>query len=350
VYYLNADLRKECFTEEWVQNACLALTGVALYVAGIPTTSLILLSRNKHKLHSDEKCQDRLGFLFERYEPQCYWWEVTEMNRKLLLCSVIVFIVPGSITQIVSALAIATFFFAIHFKYTPFDEDTDDNLQTVSLASTILTMWGAIILTSKEDFPGTGLILVFINLMVVMLSLYIMAIDTFPTMYGELMSYIEACMALAKVTAYDSDDSGEAKTKPRTRDGEGEAKPVPATANEIKSKADFPSASNRCILTSCTHESATPVVLSIASEEDIQKLFRRYDFDGSGTMNSAEEFKNLVINVTSYATQAAPELHVQLNVLEDAIAKTAPAVEVSPMDLPTFIAWWTTQSKYFLVH
>ena len=60
---------------------------------------------------------DRYGLLFARYEPPFYNWELTEMQRKLWLTSLVAFIEPGTVTQVMFALAIATVFTVIHIKF-----------------------------------------------------------------------------------------------------------------------------------------------------------------------------------------------------------------------------------------
>ena len=76
--------------------------------------------------------------------------ELSEMARKLFLCSLIIYVQPGTIMQVIGATAIASIFTCAHIKCQPFEEDLDDNLQSCSLVSTVFTLWAAALLMSPE--------------------------------------------------------------------------------------------------------------------------------------------------------------------------------------------------------
>jgi hypothetical protein len=58
----------------------------------------------------------RLGFIYERYLPEYYWWEVVEMTRKFLLTGLVLFLAPGSIAQLAMALLMGAYFMAVICK------------------------------------------------------------------------------------------------------------------------------------------------------------------------------------------------------------------------------------------
>ena len=53
-----------------------------------------------------EPMRTRLGALYEGYEPRYFWWESVEMIRKLVLCSLLQLVSPGTATQLALALTI----------------------------------------------------------------------------------------------------------------------------------------------------------------------------------------------------------------------------------------------------
>jgi len=67
----------------------------------------------------------------------------------------------------------------------------------------------------------------------------------------------------------------------------------------------------------------------------MQKYFIRYDLDGSGTINSFEELRQLCCNLCVHATVTVPP-----NVIESRIRPVLEAVVTHPWDFPTFKAWF----------
>ena len=77
---------------------------LALYVVGIPAFILVVLWRvarpsalRATDAATRERNTARFGVLFDSYEEGCWWWELIEVTRKLLLTSVVIFISPGDV-------------------------------------------------------------------------------------------------------------------------------------------------------------------------------------------------------------------------------------------------------------
>jgi len=140
VHYMTSDYRLQCSGEEYATYSLIASLGILVYPIGCPLLYWFILKRHEHKLHSSKECLARYGFVYERYEPDYYWWEVVEMIRKFLLTGVILFLAPGSIAQLAMALLIASYFMAAHVKCEPFSNPEENHLQSVSLISTVLVL------------------------------------------------------------------------------------------------------------------------------------------------------------------------------------------------------------------
>jgi len=149
VKYITADYRLVCGGDEYWYYVYMAYAGLVVYPIGCPLLYLVLLVRNRHKLESDEETCNRMGFIYERYEKEYYWFEVVEMIRKLFLTGIILLAEPGSVFQLACALLIAAYFMAIHIRCLPFKDVTEDFLQTVSLISTVLVLVSAIMIKSS---------------------------------------------------------------------------------------------------------------------------------------------------------------------------------------------------------
>jgi hypothetical protein len=80
----------------------------------------------------DSRISD-LTFLFEAYEPRCWYWESVECMRRLMLTGLLVF-VPAGILQIVVASLIAMAFMVIYGAVSPFIDPTADKLATFAQA------------------------------------------------------------------------------------------------------------------------------------------------------------------------------------------------------------------------
>jgi len=370
-YYLVADLEEECYTQKWMNNAIIALVGIALYPIGILAYSYVRLVRNQHKLWAVRKMKDRYGLLFARYEPEFFYWELTEMARKLALTSLVIYVKSGTLLQVLTAMGIAIIFLLMHFKYQPFLEDADDNLQTVSLLSSVLTLWGAALLMGKdpEEPELVGLFMMCINVFVILLVVYGFVVDTGPAMiqsyYQQYLDVKEAARVaeneLAKMQNK-SDAAAERKTPSHgkvmdtssvvvgiqskydqqicatNQNQKKEPKKHNAQDEAGEDDAHFAASKRAAFLAErdaeesmAANNSAHEVHLDI-----IQQLFPRYDLDASGTLNSEEELFMLTMNTVHQA-----KLDIRVEEMEAAIAKKAKLIAAQPMTTEKFTEWFS---------
>ena len=108
------------------------------------------------------------------------------MGRKVIFVSLLLFVEPGTILQIVVGIFVASVFLAAHIRYQPFLDRNDDNLQGLSLGSTVMTLLGAAILlvasiTSEDDSVlATTILIVMANVIVAVYALYMMTCMSIP--------------------------------------------------------------------------------------------------------------------------------------------------------------------------
>lgn len=77
----------------------------------------------KHTLtkHVKEaKVKKRFGLLFSYYKPECFWWELLSMVRKLIVVGFSNFLTPGSYMQSVIVLCVAFVFTVMASTYFPY--------------------------------------------------------------------------------------------------------------------------------------------------------------------------------------------------------------------------------------
>ena len=76
-----------------------------------------LLTEQRAEL--DLRYAHRMGILYTKYKLHCWWWEVFDLIRKLLLTSVIVFIEAGSVLQVWVGILISLFALAFSPSLAP---------------------------------------------------------------------------------------------------------------------------------------------------------------------------------------------------------------------------------------
>jgi hypothetical protein len=87
-----------------------------------------------------------LLFLFEAYEPRCYYFETVECLRRLALTGLLVFIEAGSLLQIVCGSFIAMIAMIVYGVFAPFDKQSDDNLFVFAQLMTFLQLYFALLI------------------------------------------------------------------------------------------------------------------------------------------------------------------------------------------------------------
>ena len=83
--------------------------------------------------HDKREIAFGLSVFFENYRFGCWYWEVLEMYRKLLLTSVMLTFTPESRCRIGFSVIIASIFGIFHTSFRPIKSKFEDLLQTVSL-------------------------------------------------------------------------------------------------------------------------------------------------------------------------------------------------------------------------
>ena len=92
-----------------------------------------------------------LSFLYEVYEPQRYWFEVFETLRKLALTGGLVFLKPGTASQIMMSMVLCLGSMRIYAGYKPFIEDKIDMFAEVAQWQLFFTMFAALAIRVNVD-------------------------------------------------------------------------------------------------------------------------------------------------------------------------------------------------------
>merc|ERR1719345_598873 len=62
-YYKVADVRTQCYTSSWTEDAIIAIIVIAVFVIGVPLAVFFTLNRNRHKLFDREDNEENVYYI-----------------------------------------------------------------------------------------------------------------------------------------------------------------------------------------------------------------------------------------------------------------------------------------------
>jgi hypothetical protein len=269
----------------------------------------------------------RFGFVYARYEPQFWFWETTEMLRKFVLCGLMIFIKQGSMTQLAVSILCGAFFLCAHVKYQPFEDDLDDNLQSAALFATFLTLTAAIMLKSGEGGPSTTALLMFTNLFVVAIAMYALVRDTIPSIIEQYTNRWDDAVKVADTLLQMQSEFEELENIAAVAEA--------ATVVGVVSLAGKDGEKDENQAVDDSTEKAPSEL-----DNQIERLFKRYDLDLSGTINSWDELEQLICNL-GYRL----ELDLNPTQIDEIIEQVKSENDEISWDLPTFCSWYKATFK-----
>ena len=157
--YLRADYSIACSTARHAGYRVYAGAMVFVYPVGIPVLYGWWLARN----HRDLKKADREGIahlrsfrgLWAAYTPLCYYYEVVECCRRIVLTGAAVFVLPNSVEQIAIIFLLAVVFTIISESLSPFETKADMFLYRWGNAIILASMYVALILKANLTDAGS---------------------------------------------------------------------------------------------------------------------------------------------------------------------------------------------------
>jgi len=320
-YYLRADISLPCYDSQWMRHAFLSILGILLYTIGIPFFIYLLLRRNRHKIYSSEKFKLRFGFIYIRYEPEFWFWELEEMCRKIVMVCAVPLISPGTPSQVVCAMLLTIIFFTAHMKCTPYLDDEDDVLAGLSQFSLLLTLLGAVMLVADETPWWVQVVLVLGNAAVFGCYLWILCTNNLPRLRKKIRSLSRGKVIEDKPEAESTSEQKKIGSVGLIADASVPSAPIPITAPSTKSEKQQKSEKQLKKQQSVTkrlsakHKTLDSILDperldADPSENDssaegpdkqelqqlLRKMFERYNVDGSGEIG-AEEARMLTLNM-----------------------------------------------------
>ncbi|GMI16763.1 hypothetical protein TrLO_g12393 [Triparma laevis f. longispina] len=175
--YLVDDYQVNCASPEHKLAELYACFMMVVYPFGTTALYFVLLRKHRHQLQDEERYLEKnkkslnyIAFLWEMYEPRMWWFEIFECVRRLSMTGMLVFVSPGSPTQIVIAILNSIVSIVMYSHLLPFEKDSDDNLAVVSNWSIFFTLFGALMVKTEVDQTENfnekqifGYLLIFVN-------------------------------------------------------------------------------------------------------------------------------------------------------------------------------------------
>lgn len=150
VYYqhLRVSPKVRCFEEPHKTWFATALFFLCIYTVGIPAAAFsVLFFNRKHlegKADNSTFFQQTFGFISAGYRLK--YWEVTVVMVRKVFFVFIVTMLASTTTLIQTHCAIVFIVacLALHLRCKPYDSSTLDHLETLSLCSTFVTLYGGV--------------------------------------------------------------------------------------------------------------------------------------------------------------------------------------------------------------
>ncbi|GMI18635.1 hypothetical protein TrLO_g5769 [Triparma laevis f. longispina] len=169
--FLQQDQSVTCDNDTYKFFKMYATAMIFVFPVGITVIYSVLLIRNRKKLLDESRMEDPslsgISFLWESYNPDCWWFEIFECIRKLCMTGLMIFVMAGSASQIVVSMLFSIASIAVFVTFKPYPCYDDDVLAICSQLSIFFTLFGGLLLrvdiADEFDENTFGMLLIFIN-------------------------------------------------------------------------------------------------------------------------------------------------------------------------------------------
>ena len=150
--YLVLDPEVVCWKGDHMVFSAFGMVAAVVYVLGMPVAGYLGL---RWADRGSMDAREKFGILYDGYNEECWWWEVTVVARKVVVIMIGAFLKKGRSQILAALLTIATVMCMTAMKR-PFVNNTLLNLEMVSLSLCFLTFWiGAMLLADRGNFVCT---------------------------------------------------------------------------------------------------------------------------------------------------------------------------------------------------
>jgi hypothetical protein len=144
-FYLVADFSVECYVGTWWSYAVFAILCIIVYVIGIPFAQLYVLWKHRKNLHensaedpqSHRLVKKQFGSLYENFTDDCYYFEIVNTFRRLLMTGGLILVGEQSVVQALLGILTCTIWLLLVVGKFPYASYWDNVLE-ISLSFAIL--------------------------------------------------------------------------------------------------------------------------------------------------------------------------------------------------------------------
>lgn len=174
---MRSDYSIQCWgSEDWIAFSPVVFFVMILFVFGFPALILFYIHSHRKILHSPQ-VQEKIGFLYDRFNHGAEAWEVHEIIRKTLLTGVIVFIqdpvLQASTACIICSMACCTLnYFKPHKNKLLFWIGQQSFFVTLLIFIFAVVLIGSSETTTDESRNAIGVLLIALNVWFVLTSFF----------------------------------------------------------------------------------------------------------------------------------------------------------------------------------
>ena len=141
-YWVSSNLIVKCYDDVYIEKSItLGLTGIIFWAIGVPTIVLVIISKRRKFLQTDEN-RVIFGFLFNGYKKSRFFWEFIIMYRKILIIAILVFFNTVGIT--IQALNVTLVLFTslyLQYEFKPYNRYQLNKMEIEAILTATITIY-----------------------------------------------------------------------------------------------------------------------------------------------------------------------------------------------------------------
>ncbi|KAG5188849.1 hypothetical protein JKP88DRAFT_177582 [Tribonema minus] len=176
--YLLADYSLECGTPRHTAYTVYAVVMVAVYPIGIPAMFAVIIRQGVRTSGDGDQpamLTAATSFLRKPYAASARYWECAECLRRLMLTTLLMFIMPGTAGQTAVACVFALFTGIVYESFRPHRERGDEMLYRLGYSIISATMFTSLLMQVKyvDAYSQSviGVLLVVLNVLLLLMAL-----------------------------------------------------------------------------------------------------------------------------------------------------------------------------------
>eukprot|EP00966_Prymnesium_polylepis_P151708 3504894-Prymnesium_polylepis.1 len=154
--YLRAQPSIVCWQGQHTTLAAVGIVGLMFYLIGVPALYFyVLFVRLKKRGLDDKRNMALFGFLYSRFEPQYYWWEITEVAKKAVLVIASTWLEKTVFLQCSMLIVIFGLNVGLTIRHSPFRTDMHDVTDVVTSFTQIMLLGAGVGIVLRTESAGS---------------------------------------------------------------------------------------------------------------------------------------------------------------------------------------------------